>query len=85
MARIRTTSVDPAAFLAVQRLGGPVQAARILNMGTYVAVQEWVRKGVPARHVRRVEALTGVSRKLLRPKDWADYWPEEAEPAKEPA
>jgi DNA-binding transcriptional regulator YdaS (Cro superfamily) len=46
-----------------------------LSLGVkYQAVQRWVRSGsVPPLRVLKVEALTGVSRHLLRP----DLYPEE--------
>lgn len=41
------------------------------------AVTHWKRaKCVPVKYCMRIEAETGVSRKLLRPKDWQKYWPE---------
>lgn len=47
------------------------------------AVTHWKRaKCVPVEYCNRIEAATGVSRKLLRPKDWQKYWPE---PVKETA
>lgn len=50
-------------------------------METPQAVNNWRTRGVPPNRAKRVETLTGVSVKLLRPDDWADYWPELAEPA----
>lgn len=64
----------------VQKLGGPVQAARKLGIKHYQSVQQWTY--VPARHCNAVERLTGVDRKTLRPHDWQAYWPDLAqEPA----
>ena len=72
-----TTSVDPEnpASEAVRLMGGPVAAARELDVENYQTVQSWLRSGIPAKYCPRIEALTGVDRTKLRPKDWADYWP----------
>lgn len=38
--------------------------------------------GVPPNKCRALSAATGIGLKVLRPSDWADYWPELAEPVK---
>ncbi len=68
-----------AAAQAVQQMGGPVATARKLGLGNYQTVQSWLEAGVPARYCPRLESDSGVSRKDLRPDDWADYWPEATE------
>jgi hypothetical protein len=73
------TPNDPIATEAVRRMGGPVAAARELGIEKYQTVQSWVKNGVPARYCPRVAALTGIDLKVLRPKDWFDYWPDLAE------
>lgn len=43
-------------------------------------VEHWVKAGkVPPRRCLRLEEISGVSRKALRPDDWRDYWPEASE------
>lgn len=72
-----TISVDESpAHEAVRLMGGPVAAARELNVDNYQTVQSWLRAGIPAKYCARIEAITGVDRKRLRPNDWADYWPD---------
>lgn len=76
-----TVSVEtetPAAQ-AVRLMGGPVAAARKLEVENYQTVQSWVKNGIPAGYCLRVEGFTGVSRKDLRPNDWANYWPDLSE------
>lgn len=56
--------------------------ARLLHVSA-AAVNQWVSgvRPVPARHCSAIEQATkgAVTRKDLRPKDWADYWPELAQ------
>ena len=59
---------------AIQKMGGPVSAARKLGIPNYQTIQQW--KLVPARYCVSVEANTGISRRDLRPSDWQCYWPE---------
>lgn len=63
---------------AIHRAGGVTLVASRLNV-TPQRLTNWVSRGVPASHCLRLEELTGVSRKDLRPDDWRDYWPEAAE------
>lgn len=53
--------------------------AESVGVDDYQTVQQWRINGVPAKHCKKIEALTGVSPKLLRPDDWAYYWPELAD------
>jgi DNA-binding transcriptional regulator YdaS (Cro superfamily) len=39
-------------------------------------ISNWRVRGIPPNRCKAVEALTGVSVKVLRPNDWADYWPD---------
>ncbi|MDN8617832.1 YdaS family helix-turn-helix protein [Variovorax ginsengisoli] len=80
MAETTEFNVDCIEAEAVRLLGGPVSAARELGVDKYQTVQSWVKNGIPAKYCSRVELLTGIDRKLLRPTDWADYWPELAGP-----
>lgn len=54
--------------LAVERAGGQAATARICEV-SQPAVWKWLQssKRLPAEHVFRVEAATGVPRYLLRP------------------
>lgn len=49
---------------ALCKIGGPAEAARLLNI-TVQAVCQWQR--IPVQHVLTIEAKSGVSRHLLRP------------------
>ncbi len=62
---------------AVQRIGSQSAMARLCGVGQ-PAVWKWLQSGkrLPAEHVLKVEAETGVSRHLLRP----DIYPEEPTP-----
>jgi len=71
--------VENPAAEAIRLMGGPVAAARELEVDNYQTVQSWRTSGIPAKYCLRVEAKTGVDRRLLRPNDWADYWPHLAE------
>lgn len=64
-----------AAALAIDALGGPVEAARKVDAPSYQAVQSWRTSGVPVRFCTRVSDQTGISLKALRPADWHEYWP----------
>ncbi|MEJ7685656.1 MAG: YdaS family helix-turn-helix protein [Variovorax sp.] len=74
------TSPDSPEAEAIRLMGGPVATARELGIDNYQTVQSWVKNGIPARYCPRIENLTGVTRKALRPIDWIDYWPEFVEP-----
>jgi len=84
---MRTTKQALAAVRAAQRavemLGGPVEAARKLNLKRYQTAQSWTRHGVPAAYCARIEQLLAhrVTRQQLRPADWRELWPELAAPA----
>lgn len=39
-------------------------------------ITNWRARGVPANKCAAIEQLTGISRRDLRPTDWAEYWPE---------
>ncbi len=61
---------------AINNLGGPVSAAKVLGVRNYQTVQQWVRSGtVPAKYAKAFEDKSGISRTLLC-KDWVLYWPE---------
>lgn len=64
---------------AIRLAGGPVAVAgKVDGVHNYQTVQGWARNGVPPKYVLRLEQLSGVSRRELRPKDWQTYWPEPA-------
>ncbi|MBN3851970.1 helix-turn-helix domain-containing protein [Paraburkholderia sp. Ac-20340] len=73
-----------AVLRASKLIGGNAALARAIGVKP-PTVQQWVngeRKVPPSRCVA-IERLTGgdVTRKDLRPTDWAEYWPELAEVA----
>lgn len=39
-------------------------------------VNNWRTRGIPAKHCKAVERLTGISVRRLRPEDWHHYWPD---------
>ncbi|WP_312305156.1 ABC transporter substrate-binding protein [Pulveribacter sp.] len=70
------------AVAAIEQLGGPVEAARQVGAPSYQSVQSWRGSGVPIKFCRKVHELTGIPLATLRPDDWADVWPELAEPTR---
>ncbi len=60
----KTSSRDPGLLAAIAAAGGISELARSLGL-TQPTVSVWKR--VPAHHVIRVESLTGLNRRLLRP------------------
>lgn len=59
---------------AIKAAGGLTTLARSLGE-TKQTVHNWRKRGEPpANKTLAVEAVTGVSRRVLR-SDWADYWP----------
>ena len=63
--------------VAILSAGGRGALADSLGVSRQV-VWNWLHrdKAVPAQHCLSIEALTGVSRKLLRPDDWQKFWPD---------
>lgn len=51
---------------AVRRKGSLTAVARALGI-TRTAVYAWPKEGPPAKHVLSLEAMSGVSRYLIRP------------------
>lgn len=76
---IMVDSIDPHSALAqaVNVLGSQASMASLCGLSA-TAVWKWVngRKHLPAEHVLKVEAATGVSRHDLRP----DLYPHESSP-----
>lgn len=66
---------------AVDLIGSQSAMGRLLGVSQR-AVWRWVRENkiLPAEHVLKVEAATGISRHLLRP----DLYPRDETPAPEP-
>ena len=66
-------------YIQQQGHGAKSRLARAINSNP-VDVGNWVRglTPVPPRRVMAIERATGgaVTRKDLRPNDWADFWPE---------
>lgn len=62
---------------ACDKVGG--QSALAGRLGVKPAfVYQWLRglRPIPAKYCMAIERETGVSRVLLRPDDWRDFWPE---------
>lgn len=74
----QTRSASEALRRAVAAKGSQVAFAGFIGVGQ-PSVSKWLKKGVPlpAEHVLKVEAETGVSRHDLRP----DLYPREPAPA----
>lgn len=67
---------------AIKQIGGPVATAEKTGAPSYQSVQSWAASGqVPVKYCLKVEELSGISRKLLRPKDWSAIWPDLAQAA----
>lgn len=64
---------------ALSIVGGPAQMARLLGV-TVQAVCFWRdgKRSLPIQHCTAIEQATAsaVTRKDLRPDDWAQIWPE---------
>lgn len=62
---------------AARQLNGRSQLAAILGVRAS-AVGNWKERGVPLEHCAAIEAACGgvVTRRDLRPDDWAHIWPE---------
>jgi DNA-binding transcriptional regulator YdaS (Cro superfamily) len=55
--------------------GGLTKLAEIMGESLQT-LNNWRSRGVPPGKCKAFAAATGVSVKLLRPNDWARYWPE---------
>jgi DNA-binding transcriptional regulator YdaS (Cro superfamily) len=66
---------NQALISAIEKVGGQSAMGRLVGF-SQAAVWKWVRQGkaLPAEHVLKVEAATGISRHDLRP----DLYPREA-------
>jgi DNA-binding transcriptional regulator YdaS (Cro superfamily) len=72
---------DPALVRVLEKAGGPTRVAE--HLGVVVsAVTQWTR--VPARHVPRLEALTGIPGREIRPDLWDAPDPSPANDAPNP-
>jgi hypothetical protein len=71
-----------AMFDAAIDAGGGLGAVAAKLGDTPQTVANWRKRGVPANRALRFHQITGVSLKLIRPKDWREYWPDlDGEPA----
>jgi DNA-binding transcriptional regulator YdaS (Cro superfamily) len=68
---------------ACEAAGGLTKLAEAIGQSTQT-VSNWRSRGVPVVHCAAIEQATGgkVTRRDLRPDDWARIWPELAEPTK---
>ena len=71
--------------LAISLVGGQVPLAESLGVRQQT-VSYWRKAGVPVEHCAAIERLAGgrVTRRDLRPEDWARIWPELAAPTGQP-
>ena len=60
---------------AIQRAGGLAEFAKRMSESMQT-VSNWRSRGVPAGRCAAIELAFGVDRRLFRPHDWRDYWPE---------
>ena len=62
---------------AIQRAGGVGKLAEAIGVGQSVVSNWRLRKTLPPpEYCASIEAVTGVTRRDLRPDDWARIWPE---------
>ena len=60
---------------SIDKIGLTVLAGRLGE--TIQVLSNWrLRGAVPANRCVAFERETGVDRRVLRPRDWQDYWPE---------
>ena len=71
--------------LAAVLVGGRRELATALGVSPS-AIGNWKARGVPVEHCAAIERLAGgrVTRRDLRPEDWARLWPELAAPTGQP-
>lgn len=62
---------------AIERAGSPSNFERRIGASRGLSGQ-WVKgvRPVPAHFCVKIEREWGVSRRILRPTDWGDIWPE---------
>lgn len=67
--------------VAARLVGGRSELAQRLNV-TVAAVGNWKQRGTPIEYCPRIEVITSkvIGRKILRPDDWSEIWPELAQP-----
>lgn len=62
---------------ACLKAGGQVELAKILGVSpAYVNQLVKAKRPIPPIHCVKIDLCLGISRKLLRPNDWCDIWPE---------
>jgi DNA-binding transcriptional regulator YdaS (Cro superfamily) len=62
---------------ACEKAGGQNELAKILRVSaSYVNQLIKNKRPIPANHCSTIDTRLGISRKLLRPDDWQDIWPE---------
>ena len=63
--------------MACDIAGSQTALSKILNVSVAFINQLVLgKRPVPVRLCLLIEGATGVSKKLLRPHDWKEYWPE---------
>jgi hypothetical protein len=67
----------------LQHFDGSAEKLRAsLEVESTSPVYMWRIRGIPAKYAKRVELMTGISVKRIRPDDWRLYWPEPTRRAK---
>ena len=62
---------------ACTKAGGQAELAKILGVSpAYVNQLVKEKRPIPPIHCVKIDLCLGVSRKVLRPDDWAEIWPE---------
>ena len=86
------TETDPikeAAAMVVQHFGGPKAVATALGYDDIRNVAYWTsgKRPFPPKHCVAIERISKgqITRQLLRPDDFADYWPDLARRRKQSA
>jgi hypothetical protein len=55
---------------------GSIKAIAVALNESLATVCNWRHRGIPPNKAKALEALTGISVRRLRPKDWHEYWPD---------
>ena len=73
---MKSDNITKAVARAIKQAGGGAKLAASLGLGGTTPYMWLARGSVPAEHCASIEAITGVMRWELRPKDWYRIWPE---------
>lgn len=64
--------------LVLKKAGTHAEVARVLGYGDRRNVWPWTNdlRPFPPQHCVTIERVYGISRRILRPDDWKQHWPE---------